>query len=216
MNRERSLEAIREASLYGIVDLGYLESEEVIGATAELLAGGVGVLQLRAKDSSKEEITEFAQKILPMCREAEVPLIINDFPKIAVEVGADGVHIGQDDGSLVRVRDICGPDMVVGRSTHSRDQAADAAADGFDYIGFGPLFPTPTKEGRPGIGLGDVSWVERMVGKDIPVFCIGGIKQDNMDKVIAAGAKRVVIVSELLKASSISKTTRQIIDRLSR
>jgi thiamine-phosphate pyrophosphorylase len=132
---------------------------------------------------------------------------VNDYPEIAVRVGSDGVHIGQDDGSLAGVRAIVGEQMIVGRSTHSPDQARAALAEGFDYIGFGPLFPTPTKLGRPGIGLENIAAVQADVGSQIPVFCIGGIKRSNLPEVLAAGAKNVVIVSDLLTADDVQAAT---------
>ena len=135
--------------------------------------------------------------------------MINDFARLAAEIGADAVHIGQDDGTLAEARKIVGPSMLVGRSTHSPAQAQAALAEGFDYIGFGPLFPTPTKRGRPGIGLDNVPLVNQSVGEKIPVFCIGGINLDNLTEVIRAGAERVVIVSALLTAADIAATVRQ-------
>jgi len=143
-----------------------------------------------------------------------VPFIINDFPDVALAVGADGVHIGQDDGSLGDVRSMVGDEMIVGRSTHSVAQAQAALAEGFDYIGFGPLFPTPTKEGRPGIGLDNIRIVQESVGEEIPVFCIGGIVPDNLELVLASGAQRVVIVSALLRAADIKTATQNVIAQL--
>jgi thiamine-phosphate pyrophosphorylase len=136
-------------------------------------------------------------------------MILNDFPEIAAEVGADGVHLGQDDGPIQCARDLLGPDRPVGRSTHSLDQARAALAEGADYIGFGPLFPTPTKLGRPGIGLADIATMERDVGSRIPAFCIGGIRRDNLDLVLQHGARRVVIVSDLLTAPDTAAATRE-------
>src|SRR5690606_12497101 len=126
---------------------------------------------------SEAEIEAFARRVLPLCREAGVPFIINDFPEIAARVGADGVHVGQDDGSLADVREkihfaLPAPrsEFLIGRSTHSPEQARAALVEGFDYIGFGPLFPTPTKLGRPGIGLENVQLMEAEVGAKIPMF----------------------------------------------
>ena len=200
-------ERFAQARLYGIVDLGYVTPENILEVTAALLAGGVDVLQLRAKKHSLSEIEQMAEGIASLCGEASVPFIVNDYPEVAVNIRADGVHIGQDDGSLADVRARVGKDMIVGRSTHSPEQAATALTEGFDYIGFGPLFPTPTKLGRPGIGLADIASVEATVGSQIPVFCIGGIKQDNLPGVLAAGARRCVIVSALLEAEDIATET---------
>jgi thiamine-phosphate pyrophosphorylase len=197
-----------EARLYGIVDFGYVAERDVEKVAAALLSGGADIIQLRAKGIPLETIAAAARKIIPLCKAAGVPFILNDHPEMAAELGADGVHIGQDDGSIYDVRSRIPDGMIIGRSTHSLAQAKQALADGADYIGFGPLFPTPTKAGRPAIGLGDISEMEREVGSKIPAFCIGGIKPDNLGEVLAAGALRCVVVSHLLLAGDIAAATR--------
>ena len=196
--------------LYAILDLGYVAVEDAAHATAGLLEGGADLLQLRAKGYDASIIRDVAMELMPLCREAGVPFILNDFPELAAELEADGVHIGQDDGPLAAARAIMGPGKIIGRSTHSLDQARAALAEGFDYIGFGPLFPTPTKLGRPGIGLQDIAAMERDVGSRIPAFCIGGINRTNLPEVLVAGARRVVIVSDLLTASDVREATREV------
>lgn len=202
------------ARLYGILDLGYVAAERAGQVTSELLEGGADVIQLRAKGCAAAKVLEIARRLLPLCRAAGVPFIVNDFPGVAAACGADGVHLGQDDGSLRSVRETVGPGLLAGRSTHSPQQAAAALAEGFDYIGFGPLFPTPTKLGRPAIGLDGIAHVEAAVGCRIPVFCIGGIKPDNLAAVLAAGARRVVVVSALLQARDVAAVTRSVRDAL--
>lgn len=203
-----------KAWLYAILDLGYASEENAAATTASLLAGGADLLQLRAKGKDLTTIRRVAEILIPLCRAVGVPFILNDHPALAAELGADGVHIGQDDGPLASARAIMGPGKLIGRSTHSLDQARAALTEGFDYIGFGPLFPTPTKAGRPGIGLGDISVMERDVGSRIPAFCIGGIKRSNLDQVMAAGARRVVIVSDLLTAENVETATREAVIRI--
>ena len=197
-----------EARLYGIVDFGYVGEDNVESVAASLLSGGADVLQLRAKGIPLETIADAARKIIPLCKAAGIPFILNDYPELAAELGADGVHIGQDDGSIYDVRSRIPDGMIIGRSTHSLAQAKQALADGADYIGFGPVFPTPTKAGRPAIGLDDIAEMEREVGSKIPAFCIGGIKPDNLGQVLAAGARRCVVVSHLLLAGDIAAATR--------
>ncbi len=213
-----SCASLRDASLYGILDMGYVKVSRMRRVAGELLDGGVGVLQLRAKgyDSAGviEMVREHAPDLAAMCQSHRVPFVINDFAEAALELGADGVHIGQDDGALADVRKVVGEEILVGRSTHSLEQAQAAMEEGFDYIGFGPLFPTPTKEGRPGIGLDDITRVQKNVGKHIPVFCIGGIKPENLELVLASGARRVVIVSALLQAADIAQSTRNVLTML--
>ena len=226
--------------LYAILDLGYTSEENAESVTQSLLKGGAHLLQLRAKGQDLATIRRIAEKLIPLCRAACVPFILNDFPALAAEIGADGVHIGQDDGSLAEAREKirsveprtqnelpassfspippsefrAPPSFLVGRSTHSLDQARAALAEGFDYIGFGPLFPTPTKAGRPAIGLQDIATMERDVGTHIPAFCIGGITPETLPRVLAAGARRVVIVSALLKADNVEMATRTAIAAL--
>ncbi|MDE0826672.1 MAG: thiamine phosphate synthase [Akkermansiaceae bacterium] len=202
-------ERLAAARLYGIVDLGYVSADRIEAVTAELLTGGVDLLQLRAKGCTADQILEFARRLGPICREAGIPFIVNDHPEIATEVGAEGVHIGQDDGSLESVREMVGETMLVGRSTHSFEQAKAAMEGGADYIGFGPLFPTPTKEGRPGIGLEELARAEETVGCRIPMFCIGGIKIANLPEIFSAGARRVVIVSGILRAADVAEEVRR-------
>ena len=213
---------MNDPRLYAILDLGYTPEDRAENATASLLAGGVDLLQLRAKNHDLATIERVARKLIPLCRAAGVPFILNDHPALAAQIGADGVHIGQDDGSLADARraiesergihsglhSFIHPSFLIGRSTHSLDQARAALAEGFDYIGFGPLFPTPTKAGRPAIGLEEIAIMEREVGSKIPAFCIGGITPETLPQVLAAGARRVVVVSALLQAPDIQAATR--------
>lgn len=198
-------------TLYGILDLGYVKTADAEQVAAALLAGGVSFLQLRAKDHPLALIEAVARRVLPLCRAAQVPFILNDHAALAAAVDADGLHLGQDDGSLAAARILTGPRMWIGRSTHSLAQARAALAEGFDYIGFGPLFPTPTKAGRPAIGLHDIAVMEREVGSNIPAFCIGGIHPGNLAAVMTAGARRIVMVSALLQAPDITAATRQVV-----
>jgi len=218
MNGRKSMAALDDALLYGILDMGYVAEGEMQKVAEALLDGGVGVLQLRAKGYDEAGVLRLLQEVAPriveVCKTYEVPLIINDFPDVAVAVGADGVHIGQGDGSLAEVRAVVGEQMIVGRSTHSPEQARAAMAEGFDYIGFGPLFPTPTKQGRRGIGLENIASLQQDVGSKIPMFCIGGIKTDNLELVLASGARRVVIVSALLQAEDITAATHDVAQAL--
>lgn len=205
---------LQSCRLYGIVDMGYTCPEQVEERTRALIAGGVRIIQLRAKGVDLAQVRELAVLMQGICREGGAIFVLNDYPEMAAEIGADAVHVGQDGGSLASVRAIVGDTMIVGRSTHSPEQAAAARAEGADYIGFGPLFPTGTKPGRPSIGLQDIAAVQSAAG-DMPVFCIGGINSETLPAVVAAGAKRVVIVSWLLQQPDIAAAARQVITRLS-
>lgn len=207
--------ALQNALLYGICDLGYISSEDAEDVSRDLLAGGVGILQLRAKGHDPHGLRDLALKLRILCDEFKKPFVINDHLELALECGAHGLHLGQDDGSLKQARERIGPQILLGRSTHSLEQARQALVDKADYIGFGPLFPTPTKKGRPGIGLDKISAMQDEVGLKIPAFCIGGINPGNLQEVKQAGARRVVIVSHLLSSPYPKKETRKILSKLS-
>ena len=192
--------ALTDALLYAIIDLGYVNAEDAPAILDKLIAGGVDIVQLRGKNRSLDELSALAENLL--IRPAKVPLIANDHAEIAQRVQVQGVHVGQDDDSIKKVRAQIKRPIVIGKSTHSIEQAVAAEREGADYIGFGPIFSTPTKPDYSPIGLEQIREVHKRVS--IPIFCIGGIKSENLAQVIAAGAKRVVIVSGLLQANDIA------------
>jgi len=198
--------ALADARLYGIVDLGYLADEEAPSVASRLIDGGADILQLRAKGREKSVVAALAVQIHKITSAAGVPLILNDYPDLLREVPAEGAHAGQDDMSVAEARAAAGRPVIIGKSTHGLAQARAAAEEGADYIGFGPLYATPTKPGRPAIGLGEIAGVHE--GLSIPIFCIGGIKNDNLADVVAAGARRVVIVSGWLQSDDIAGAVR--------
>lgn len=208
-------EALQKARLYAICDLGYLSFANAVAVSRQLLRAGAGILQLRAKNHQPHELVGLARDLKSLCDEFSIPLIINDHLELAVQSGAHGLHLGQDDGVLAAARESLGEGRILGRSTHSLEQARAALLEGADYIGFGPLFPTPTKKGRPAIGLTDLGAMEAEVGSRIPAFCIGGIDSENLGLVLESGAKRVVVVSHLLKAAHPEETTLKLIKQFS-
>jgi thiamine-phosphate pyrophosphorylase len=196
------------------MDLGYVDSLEIKKVAKQMIDGGVDLIQLRAKAHPSAEIATAAAELHCITVERDVPLIINDHPEIARIVSAEGVHVGQDDLAISEVREIVGPDCMVGKSTHSVDQAIRAFYEGADYIGFGPIFATPTKPDYRPIGLDEIRRVHEAIR--IPVFYIGGIKLDNLPEVIEAGARRIVIVSGLLQAADIASYARSAKEFLNR
>jgi len=214
MDVKKNKSLLHNCKLYGIIDTGYVKTPDFIPIAKALCDAGIGILQFRAKDWSPSKILPHATALKDLCQSYDCLFVVNDFPTVAAEINADALHIGQDDGTLNEVREIVGDSILVGRSTHSPEQAQKALNDGFDYIGFGPLFPTPTKAGRPGIGLNHIAAIESSVGSKIPVFCIGGIKASNLDEVIAAGARRVVIVSDILQSQNPQVHVAKILSKL--
>jgi thiamine-phosphate pyrophosphorylase len=194
--------------LYGIVDLGYVAPDRVATLTTQLIDGGIDMLQLRAKQCSKAEIVRFAEAMLPITRRAGVPLILNDHADLLRDIEADGCHVGQEDLSVDAARGLAGRNCAIGKSTHSLSQAVAAEREGADYLGFGPLFPTATKPDARPIGLNEIRAVYEQV--KIPIFCIGGIKLENLPGILLAGCKRVCIVSGLLLAPDVANRTREV------
>ncbi|PYK47740.1 MAG: thiamine phosphate synthase [Verrucomicrobia bacterium] len=203
---------LNDARLYGIIDLGYVEGPDAALVVEQMVEGGVDLIQLRGKGKSLDELAGYADRLHELTAGSSTPLIVNDHAEIASRVPVEGVHVGQDDDSIEVARRKARREIVVGKSTHSLEQALAAQREGADYIGFGPIFATPTKPDYPPIGLADIRRVHAEVS--LPIFCIGGIDIDNLQSVIDAGAKRVVMVSALLKAHSIVDYARCATDML--
>src|SRR5437763_7276734 len=203
---------LSECRLDGIVDLSYVGDSDTACVVGQMLEGGVDLIQVRGKKRRIEELAIVATALHELTSRSSTPLIVNDHAEIATRVPLEGVHVGQDDDSIDVTRRKARHEIVVGKSTHSFEQALGAEREGADYIGFGPIFATPTKPDYPPIGLAHIGRVNAEVR--IPIFCIGGITIDNLQSVIDAGAKRVVMVSALLKARSIVDYARCVTDML--
>src|SRR5690349_4864463 len=179
---------LQDARLYFVADRGGLEH-----ALDGALRGGADIVQLRDKTATDEELLRFAAWVRERGAAAGALFVLNDRPDLAVRAGADGVHVGQDDMAVAEARAAVGDELIVGRSTHSIAQADEGAASGADYIAVGPVHATPTKEGRPAIGLEPVRHAAANVDA-VPWFAIGGIDTETVRDVAAAGATRAVIV----------------------
>jgi thiamine-phosphate pyrophosphorylase len=189
-------ERLRRARLYFVTDVRP-GLEELLAAA---LAGGVDMVQLRDKSASDDELVRAAAVFRRLCDEHGALFWLNDRPDLVAACGADGVHVGQDDMPAAEARAAVGPDVLVGLSTHSVAQLHAAVASGeADQLSVGPVWETPTKEGRPAAGLNYVRHAARAAG-DRPWFAIGGIDLDNVREVIAAGASRVVVVRAIRDA----------------
>ncbi|MGH9798914.1 MAG: thiamine phosphate synthase [Blastocatellia bacterium] len=181
--------------LYPITDcqLSNCTHEEIVWM---MLAGGARFIQLRDKDASAKELLDAARACLALTRAAGAKLIINDRVDVALTVGADGVHLGQEDLSVEEAREILGEDKIIGVSTHSPDQFKAALETSANYIAVGPVFPTLTKDNAaPVVGLDFVREAKALA--DRPVVAIGGISVERAAEVIAAGADSVAVISAL-------------------
>jgi thiamine-phosphate pyrophosphorylase len=197
---------LSDCRLYGILDLSYVDISDATRVAEAMIEGGVDLIQLRGKQQSVNELVDLASDLHKITCRSSVPLIANDHAEIAQKVPVEGVHVGQEDDAISLAREKAGRVIVVGKSTHNLAQAAAAQHEGADYIGFGPIFATPTKPDYAPIGLTEIARVH--VDLTMPVFCIGGIKIDNLEQVIAAGGRRVAIVSGLLKAPDVVEYAR--------
>jgi thiamine-phosphate pyrophosphorylase len=189
-------ERLRRARLYFVTDVRP-GLEELLAAA---LAGGVDMVQLRDKDAGDGELMHAAGVFRRLCDEHGALFWLNDRPDLAVACAADGVHVGQADLAPALARRLAGSDVLIGLSTHSPPQLDDAlAADDADQLSVGPVWETPTKDGRPAAGLDYVRYAAGVAG-DRPWFAIGGIDLDNVREVIAAGASRIVVVRAIRDA----------------
>ncbi|MES2706133.1 MAG: thiamine phosphate synthase [Verrucomicrobiota bacterium] len=197
---------IENCCFYGILDTGYCDPAKMPDMLRRMAAGGVDVVQLRAKGWAEDRIEELARELHPVTRALDIPFILNDYPAIAGRTGVEGAHVGVDDMTVAEARRLAGRKCLIGKSSHSLEQAAEGGAQGADYLGFGPLLATPTKPDYQPIGIGEIRAVHQRMA--LPVFCIGGIKRENLPSILAAGARRVVIVSGLLQAADVTAYAR--------
>jgi thiamine-phosphate pyrophosphorylase len=190
-------ERLRTARLYFVCE-ARPSGHDLEALLHAALRGGVDIVQLREKQLGREEIERAAQTFRRVCDTYSTLFIVNDDPFLAQSCDADGVHIGQDDVAAAEARQVLGPDAIVGLSTHSEEQLAASASQPVDYVSVGPVWETPTKAGRPGVGL---SLVEHAAtNAPHPFFAIGGIDTGNAGQVVAAGARRLGVVRAIRDA----------------
>lgn len=186
-----------DLALYAVTDSSWLGGRALEDVVAGAIRGGATFVQLREKDCSHEERCALARRVLAVCRRAGVPLVVDDDVACALEVGADGVHVGQRDTAARAARAALGPGAVVGVSAQTPAQAKAAAADGADYLGVAVL-PTPTKPDAEAAGLEGLARVCASV--DVPVVAIGGVTAGNAADMLAAGCAGVAVVSAIFAA----------------
>ncbi len=208
---------LSDCRLYAFIDTAWLRGRAPESLARSLCAGGADLIQLRAKSSSPQEILALARAILAVTRPAAVGLVVNDHLSVAFEAGAAAAHLGQEDFQAAGRENVSalrppGSALRVGLSTHSPEQAERALAAGADYLGVGPVYRTGTKPHVQPVTLDYVRWAAAHV--PIPWFAIGGITLDNLDAVLAAGARRVCAVSAILAAPDAAAACRQFKQRL--
>ena len=191
-------ERLRTARLYLCTEArpGGGDPEALLRAA---LGGGVDIVQVREKELGRIEIERAAATFSRVANTYSALFIVNDDPDLARRTSADGVHVGQDDTSAEQAREILGPDAIIGLSTHSEAQIAESAERPVDYISVGPIWETPTKQGRPAVGLELIAHAAAHATR--PFFAIGGIDAGNAESVVRAGARRFCVVRAIRDAA---------------
>jgi thiamine-phosphate pyrophosphorylase len=216
------MKPLQHCRLYAFVDTGFLRGRSPESLAQALCDGGADLIQLRAKGCSLEAVRGMAEPILPVTRRAGVGLVINDHPTLARELGAEFCHLGQNDlfgaghtriSQLPLGQSAAGaPPLRFGLSSAAPEQATRAMAAGADYLGVGPVFPTGTKPDAKAVTISYVRWAAAHL--TVPWFAIGGITLENLDSVLAAGARGICVVSAILNADDVAAACRQFKDRL--
>jgi thiamine-phosphate pyrophosphorylase len=192
-------ERLRTARLYFVCE-ARPRGEDPESLLQAALSGGADIVQLREKSLPRRDAERAGQTFRRLCDTYSALFIVNDDPDLARACKADGVHVGQDDMPVEEVRALLGPDAIVGLSTHSEEQIADSRNRPVDYVSVGPVWETPTKEGRPGVGLELVS--HAAANAPHPFFAIGGIDLSNAEEVVQAGARRLGVVRAIRDAEN--------------
>ena len=204
-----SLDAIRKSMLvYAVTDRAWLNGRTLAECVQQAVDGGATFVQLREKDASHDEIVRLANELLPICRKAGVPFVIDDEVEIALEVGADGVHVGQDDMACERARAMLGPDAIVGVSAQTVGQALAAQAAGADYLGVGALIPTPTKPDAVDVTFDELRAICDAV--DIPVVGIGGLNARTVAQLKGSHVDGAAVVSAVFAAEDCKAAAREL------
>jgi thiamine-phosphate pyrophosphorylase len=200
--------------IYLVLSSEYAKRRPVLDIAEQALDAGIGMLQMREKLLPEQDLMALGEKLLPLCRKKDIPFIVNDNPNIAQKLNADGVHLGQEDikkYSLNYTRSILGKNKIVGISTHSLAEFKIANSNDFDYIAFGPVFPTKTKDYH--IGINDIDEVLKVSSK--PVIFIGGINISNIDKLIQKGAKDIAVIRAITESEDIPLAVAELKKRFS-
>ena len=194
--------------LYAVTDRAWLRGRSLVECVRQAIDGGATFVQLREKDAPHDEALSLARELAALCREAGVPFVVDDDVDIALESGADGVHVGQDDMACVEARHRLGPDAIVGVSAQTVGQALQAQSDGADYLGVGALIPTPTKPDAVDVTFEELHAICEAV--DIPVVGIGGLNAGTIGQLKGSGADGAAVVSAIFAADDCLAAAREL------
>lgn len=205
------MKKIKDNSLYLVITEEYAKGRSAVEIAEAAIKGGVDIIQMREKNRPRPELIDMGKDLARICKAGDAIFIVNDDPLLAAEVGADGVHLGQEDAlkyPIGEARKILGRDKIVGISTHSMAQFTAANDGEFDYMAFGPVFETKTKSYS--VGAGDIGEVTRIAKS--PVFFIGGINLDNISGILKKGARNIALIRGITEAEDIATRTREFKD----
>lgn len=196
--------------LYVITDQKLIPRERFAETVEAAVRGGAGILQLREKDTPRNEIVRIGKELLGIARHYDIPLIINDSPELAAEIGADGVHLGEEDARIAHARSVLGEGAIIGVSCYGKiERAINAVAGGADYVAFGTPYNTPTKPGRTPTPFEVLREAAARI-KDIPVFAIGGITAENAADVLETGVDGIAVITGVFGAADPEKAAREL------
>jgi thiamine-phosphate pyrophosphorylase len=212
MKRDVRIQLFQQVDVYPVTCERLSEGRTNLQVLEAVIQGGSKIIQLREKEYPKRDLYNLASKFREITTRAKVLLIINDHVDVALGVEADGVHLGQEDLPVQVARKLA-PELLIGASTHSLEQALKAEKDGADYINIGPIFSTETKEGV-GRSLGPAAISEISPQIKIPFTVMGGINQQNINQVLAQGARRVAMVTAITRAADIAEKVRSLQDKI--
>ncbi len=206
--KEKRMEKFRNADLYLVITEEFTAGRGTLRVLEEAADAGIRLVQLREKHITKKELFSLAEQFRKICDRYDITMIMNDHIDIALLTGADGVHLGQDDLPLEQAVKLA-PELIIGRSTHSREQALEAEAQGAAYLNLGPIYPTQTKS-TPVKPLGIAIVREAGPLLHIPFTVMGGIKERHIPELLAAGAKYIAMVTEITQAPDIGARVRHL------
>jgi thiamine-phosphate pyrophosphorylase len=212
MNRDAGKAKLLEVDIYPVTCERLSAGRSNLEVLQAVVRGGAGIIQLREKEYSGKDLYHLALAFRENTREAGILLFINDHLDVAMAIGADGVHLGQDDLPVAVARRLA-PELLIGASTHSVEEALQAELDGADYVNIGPIFPTKTKEGvRHHLGPEAIRAISKHLR--VPFTVMGGINETNIDQVLAGGARRVAMVTAVTQAPDIAEKVRSLRERI--
>ncbi|MFH1836712.1 MAG: thiamine phosphate synthase [Candidatus Omnitrophota bacterium] len=204
---------MKNNSLYLVLSREYNKEKNILEIAEKAILGGVDIIQMREKDLLREDLIDLGNILSIICVGSGVTFIVNDDPTLAAEVNADGVHLGQEDikkWSVDKVRDLLGKNKIIGVSTHSPEQFKHADSMDVDYIAFGPIFDTETKD----YSIGTESIPQVLAATSKPVVFIGGITPDNVSEILEKGGKNIAVIRAIMRADDAERAAREIKDRM--